>query len=313
MHIIRNRPLALAALALILGIFAVFFYFPGNEAEHNTESRVSSSPGRPVFQRIICATPSITEMVFSLGMGSRVVGVSDFSFYPPEAADVARIGGVINPNRERILSLQPDLIIFQGRHQILSQFCRERRIRSLSLAIDRVSDITASIKKLGAELGAANESARLAESIQAELDELAKRTQSRTPRRVFLGLGHTPGDLTGLMTTGPDTFLHELIEIAGGINIFGDTRGAYPRISKEALVRRRPQVIIEVLAEGISPDNRKLLRADWERLASLPAVRAGRIHYLDEDYMLIPSVRVAKTAQRLALAIHPELFEGKYD
>jgi iron complex transport system substrate-binding protein len=313
MNIVQNRPLALAGLALALGIVAVFFLFQGKESDNQTASRTSVASEQPIFQRIICAAPSITEMVFSLGKGSHVVGVSDFSFYPPKAAEVARIGGLINPNRERILSLQPDLIIFQGRHQLLSQFSREQGIRSVSLAIDRLSDITASIKKLGAELGASSQAARLAESIQAELDELAKQTQSRTPRKVFLGLGHTPGDLTGLMTTGPDTFLHELIEIAGGINIFSDATGSYPRISKEALVRRRPHVIIEVLAEGISPDNRKLLRADWERMASLPAVKAGRIHFLDEDYMLIPGVRVAQTARRLAQAIHPEIFEGKHD
>lgn len=313
MNIIQNRPLALAGLALALGIVAVFFLFQGKESDDQTASRTSVASEQPIFQRIICAAPSITEMVFSLGKGSHVVGVSDFSFYPPKAAEVARIGGLINPNRERILSLQPDLIIFQGRHQLLSQFSREQGIRSVSLAIDRVSDITAAIKKLGAELGASSQAARLAESIQAELDELAKQTQSRTPRNVFLGLGHTPGDLTGLMTTGPDTFLHELIEIAGGINIFSDATGSYPRISKEALVRRRPHVIIEVLAEGISPDNRALLRADWERMASLPAVKAGRIHFLDEDYMLIPGVRVAQTARRLAQAIHPEIFEGKHD
>ncbi len=313
MNIIKNRPLALAGLILGLGTIAVFLLYQGKKATKESSSPFSGDSELPIYQRIICATPSITEMVFSLGKGSQVVGVSDFSFYPPEAAEVAHIGGLINPNRERILSLQPDLIIFQGQHQLLSQFSREQGIRSLSLVIDRVSDITVSIKKLGAELGASSEAARLAESIQGQLDELAKQTQSRVPRTVFLGLGHTPGDLTGLMTTGPDTFLHELIEIAGGINIFSDTRGAYPRISKEALVRRHPEVIIEVLAEGISPDNRKLLRADWERMASLPAVKAGHIYFLDEDYLLIPGVRVAQTALRLAQAIHPELFEEKHD
>ena len=298
---------------MVLGIVAVFFLFHDKKSDDQTALRTSSASEQPIFHRIICATPSITEMVFSLGLGSHVVGVSDFSFYPPEAAKVARIGGLINPNRERILSLQPDLIIFQGRHQLLSQFSKEQGIRFLSLTIDRVSDITTSLHKLGVELGVSSQAARIAESIQVQLDEVAKQTHSRTPIKVFLGLGHTPGDLTGLMTTGPGTFLHELIEIAGGINIFSDTPSSYPRISKEALVRRRPQVIIEVLAEGISPDNRKLLRADWERMASLPAVKSGRIHFLDEDYLLIPGVRVAQTAQRMARAIHPEIFEGKHD
>ncbi|MFA9453922.1 MAG: cobalamin-binding protein, partial [Candidatus Aminicenantaceae bacterium] len=79
------------------------------------------------------------------------------------------------------------------------------------------------------------------------------------------------------------------------------------------LVRRRPDVIIEVLAEGISPDNQVLLKADWERLATLPAVQAGRIHFLTDDYLLIPGVRIAQTANKLAAAIHPELFEERHD
>ena len=81
----------------------------------------------------------------------------------------------------------------------------------------------------------------------------------------------------------------------------------------EALVQREPEVIIEVLAEGLSPDNQKLLEDDWARLASLPAVKAGRIHFLSDDYLLIPGIRVTQTAARLASVIHPDLFENRHD
>jgi iron complex transport system substrate-binding protein len=262
---------------------------------------------------VICASPSITEIVFSLGAGDRVVGVSDFSFYPPEAQAVQQIGGQINPNREQILSLEPDLIIFQGEHQALARFCREQGIPILSIDLDRIDHILTAVLRIGAVLEADAEAQGLASEIRRQLDDLARRTRALPTRSVFLGLGHTPGDLTGLMTTGSGTFLHELIELAGGRNIFADAPGAYPRISKEALVRRRPDVIIEVLAEGISPDNQVLLKSDWERLDSLPAVRAGRIHFLTENYLLIPGVRVTQTANRLAAAIHPELFEEEHD
>ncbi len=309
---IQNLPLALTLALVLLGSAVVYFLYDGVQDETSAQ-RLSQGEAQPAIHRMICASPSITEIVFSLGAGSRVVGVSAFSFYPPEAQAVTQIGGQINPNRERILSLEPDLVIIQGRHQMLDRFCREQGIPILSVEIDRIEHITSAIQRIGEVLDAETAAEHLATGIRQQLADLARKTQSRPPRSVFLGLGHTPGDLTGLMTTGSGTFLHELIELAGGRNIFADAPGTYPRISKEALVRRRPDVIIEVLAEGISPDNQVLLKADWERLATLPAVQAGRIHFLTDDYLLIPGVRIAQTAKRLAAAIHPELFEERHD
>jgi iron complex transport system substrate-binding protein len=309
---IRNLPLALTLALVVLGFAAVSLLFQSTPDRYSASRSLQQKDG-PVVRRVICASPSITEIVFTLGEGARVVGVSDFSFYPPEAQAVQQIGGQINPNREQILSLEPDLIIFQGEHQALARFCREQDIPTLSVDIDRIDQILTAVQRIGGVLGAEVEAQELAAEIRQQLDDLARKTRALPPQSVFLGLGHTPGDLTGLMTTGSGTFLHELLELAGGRNIFADAPGTYPRISKEALVRRRPDVIIEVLAEGISPDNQVLLKSDWERLDTLPAVKAGRIHFLTDDYLLIPGVRVAQTANRLAAAIHPELFEEYRD
>jgi len=309
---IRNLPLAMTLAGIFLGFAAVYLLYQGRSGSWS-ETEAPHSAAHPDYGRVICAAPSITEIVFTLGAGPRVVGVSDYSFFPPEAKGVARIGGQINPNRERILSLEPDLIILQGKHPALSRFCRAQGIRTLSVEIDRIEHIGAAILTIGAWLGEEASAEHLAADIHLELSDLALKTRSQPPRRVFLGLGHTPGDLTGLMTTGSGTFLHELIELAGGRNIFADAPGSYPTISKESLVRRRPDVIIEVLAEGISPDNQLLLRSDWDRLSTLPAVKAGRIFFLTDDYLLIPGVRIARTAHRLAEAIHPELFEDTHD
>jgi iron complex transport system substrate-binding protein len=111
------------------------------------------------------------------------------------------------------------------------------------------------------------------------------------------------------MTTGPGTFLHELIEIAGGENIFADAAGTYPQISKESLIKRQPEVLIEVLPGGVSDRKLRLLRKDWGRLSMLPAVRRGNIHFLTDDFLLIPSVRITQTALRFAEIIHPEAFD----
>lgn len=257
--------------------------------------------------RIICGSPSITEMVFALQQGDRVVGVSDYSIYPPAAETRTKIGGLFNPNRERIISLQPDLFISQGKNAAVARLCREQKIELLSLRLDSLPDIPAAILILGRILEAESRAEQLSRTIELELEAVRALTSSFPRRKVFITLGHTPGDLTGLMTSGPGTFLHELIAIAGGENIFSDAAGLYPQISKEALVIRQPEIILEIFPDGISEGNRALLRQDWNRMATLPAVKNGRIYYLTDDFILIPGVRIGQTARKFAALFHPEI------
>lgn len=308
----RNTPLL---IALCLAIFPVILYFLAFPKENSNPSGAFNpdAGGKRGDQRIICATPSVTEIVFALGCGHLVVGVSDFTFFPSEAKDIASIGGMINPNKERIIRLQPDLIIFQGKHASLARFSQQNGIPYLSVPIDSLQDIAAAIHTIGQNLGVEEQAARLSSALQTELQALRSKAEGLPPPKVFLTLGHTPGDLSGLMTTGPGTFLHELVELAGGQNLFTDASGLYPQISKEALIKRQPDIIIEVFAEGITPKNQVLLRKDWERLSDMPAVKTGNIHFITEDYLLIPSMRVVQTARKLIAIIHPEVLNEQSD
>jgi iron complex transport system substrate-binding protein len=310
---LRNKPIFLVLILAGLGLIVSFsFWFL---EEGRTKSSQASNPyekmltPRGKVRRIICVAPSVTEIVFALGCGKKVIGVSDFSTYPPQAKEKVKIGGMFNPNRERIIALQPDLVIIQGQHDSVAKFCRKQGIRLLSVEIDRLKDIPAAIFSLGQELNAESQAAKLAKEVKDGLDAVKAKIQGLPTRKVFLSLAHTPGDLTGLMTTGPRTFLHELIEIAGGENIFADAAGTYPQISKESLIKRQPEVLIEALPGGISDRKLRLLRKDWGRLSMLPAVRKGNIHFLTDDFLLIPSVRITQTARRFAEIIHPEAFD----
>jgi len=258
--------------------------------------------------RIICGAPSITEIVFALGEGERVVGVSQFSTYPPEASSRADIGGLINPNKERILSLRPELFLTQGKNESLSKFCTEKDIGFISLSIETIADLEHAILFLGKTLDAEEEALQLIEDIRAGILDVRLKVHGLPKKRVFLTLGHTAGDLSGLLTTGKGTFLDELLEIAGGINIFADTHVRYPQISKESLVVRDPEVIIEIFTGQLSAKKKELIRQDWIRLPTLLAVKSDRIHFLDDDYLLIPGVRISQTALRLAAILHPEAF-----
>jgi iron complex transport system substrate-binding protein len=264
-------------------------------------------------QRIVCAAPSVTEIVFALGLGERVVGVSDFSTYPSEALTKSKIGGLINPNREKITALQPDLLILQGQNESLARFCQNHRIHFLPIEINTLDDIWTAISTIGRTLNAEKPAHRLVQNIQEDLQAITNKTQNLLPKKVFLTLGHTPGDLTGLMTSGPGTFLHELVSMAGGENIFSDVTGLYPQISKESLVKRQPEVIVEAIPGDVPEEKLILLKKDWKQLPMLPAVQSGNIHYLKDDFLLIPGVRVALTVRRFAEIFHPEAFDGESD
>jgi iron complex transport system substrate-binding protein len=285
--------------------------------QESTQTTDRSAPGRDgaegEVRRIVCAAPSITEIVFALGVGDRVVGVSTFSTHPPEALILPKIGGLIDPNREKITSLEPDLLIIQGQNESLARFSEEHRIRLLSIKIDNMEDIWSAIHEIGQTLKVQGEASTLIQNIKTDLQRIKDQIKEHPPKKVFLTLGHTPGDLTGLMTTGPGTFLHELVSAAGGENIFADASALYPQISKESLIKRQPHIIIEAIPGGIPQEKFKLLKKDWSQLPMLPAVKSGSIHYLTEDFLLIPGVRIALTVRRFAEIIHPEAFSRSSD
>jgi iron complex transport system substrate-binding protein len=277
-------------------------------------SSASSSQDQPSSKlknptRLITASPGITEIVYALGRGDHIIGVSDFTIFPPNAKNKPKIGGLFNPNLEILTALQPDLVITQGKHESLAQFCRSQEIDFLSVNMDSLEDVFSAIHIIGSKLDRKVKAECLANQLKRELDEIREKTSRLTPKKVFITLGHTPGDLTGLMTTTSGTFLNEIIEIAGGKNIFANLEGLYPHISKEALLMRQPDIIIEIFPDGFSVENKKMLKKDWQRLDILTAVRTGNIHFLTDDYLLIPGMRIPKAAIKMAQVIHPGIYD----
>ena len=270
----------------------------------------SIQPEGKHYARIISMAPNITETVFALGCGERVVGVADFSNYPPEAAQKQRAGGFINPNFERLLGLRPDIVIVQGAGVKLGKFCADNDIEFMAIDMNSIGTIYEGIAALGEKLGRPEQAERLCDDIRLQFKELADRLAGVERPGVFLCMGHTGGSLRDIYTAGPDSFLSELIGLAGGENIFGDIATGYPQVSKEALQKRRPGVIIEPLGrQGLTDAFLAQLRADWGRMGQLPAVKSGRLYFPTEDYLQIAGPRIAQAARRLAELIHPERFE----
>lgn len=251
-------------------------------------------PAEP--SRIVCASPAVTEIVFALGAGDRVAAVADFTDWPPEAAEKPRIGGALSPSRERILALQADLILSQGRSEALAALAREHRIAFFSLPLDTLSDVRAAIAGFAARLNAEERGRRLLREFDAGLAALPR----REPVPVLIALGHSPGDLSGLMTTGAGTFLHDIVELAGGRNVFKDVPLPWPRISRESLLRRAPALVLDLQAVALDDTRRAALAADWQRLGFAPT----QVRILEEDFLLRPGPRAPLAAARIAESIH---------
>jgi len=265
----------------------------------------ASPPARRPPQRVICMAPNITETVFALGAGGRVVGVTTYSNYPREAADLPKVGSLYDPNLEKIVALKPDLLIVQQKHAKVEALCRERGIRVLKVQMTRLDSIQEGILAIGRALDVERRAEELSARIRRELAAAAANIDGKNPPRVFLCVDRTPGTLKGAFTVGAESFLTELVELAGGENIFRDVRKDYFQVSTEALVARAPDIIIEMRAgRALSAEARADIIADWAALGDVPAVRSKRIYILTENYLVVPGPRVAKIARLLASRIY---------
>jgi len=260
-------------------------------------------------RRIICTVPSLVEIVFALGAGDRVIAVGDFTTYPPEAVKKARVGGYINPNLEQVVALRPDLVIVQGKMDKLLALCDQKKIPLLRVENDDLSMLFSAIATIGKTVGCEPEAQRLTEDLRRHLDEIRKQAEAFGKRpKVFLCLDRLSDSLSGFSTAGGGSFPSELLTIAGGENVFGDvTSSLYPQISKEALRRRAPDVIIEFRPDSpMRSIMTELNETSWHELSSLPAVAHGHVYRVTEDFALIPGPRIVRTAERLLELIHRE-------
>jgi iron complex transport system substrate-binding protein len=267
-----------------------------------------SAQSQPV-KRIVSLVPSLTETLFAIGAGSLVVGVGTFDNFPPDVANLPRVGALIDPDVERILSLKPDLVITYGSQTALEAQLGRANIRTYSYRHGGVADVLASIKGVGRASGHAKEADALADRMNAQLDALRARVKGRPRPRTLLVVDRQPGTLREIYASGGIGFLHDMLEAAGGDNVFADVKQESVQPSTETLLTRAPQVILEVRAEGlIQPAAVATERNVWTALPGLPAVRNGRIQFLSGSQLVVPGPRLVQGAEAFARVLHPEAF-----
>lgn len=261
-------------------------------------------------QRIISMAPAITETLFVMGAGERVVGVTTFCQWPQEACSLPRVGGMLNPNLESWIALQPDLIILQKDSRKLIGHARRLGIPTLAVNMTRLENIFEAFKRIGQALGDPASARNLTDRIQAGMAAIRARRNGISDKRVLLLIADSSDPGRDLYAVGPSTFLGELLEAAGGRNLLTDPLAKYPRLSKEFLIRESPEIIIEAGPKA-RLDKQALARRmrQWKKFPTVTAVRQNRIHFIGADYVLIPGPRLLNIVERFARAIHPDLFK----
>lgn len=255
-------------------------------------------------QRIVSTSPAITETLFALGAGDRVVGVSEYCHFPLEATKRTKIGSYLKPNVETILRLRPDLVIMER----LPGHALEQLSTSGVRVVPAVyGDVAANLRALDAIAAAANRvDAGRAEKakITAALGQVEASAKARERRTVLFIVGRTPGRLDGMVAVGKGSYLNELIAMAGGRNIMADSVAAYPKVSLEGVVRLRPDVIIDMgdMADtiGVTDEHKRSVVKLW---TSRHDIRS-RVYAVASDIFVVPGPRMAEAAREFFRLIH---------
>ena len=266
---------------------------------------LGSVPQTPAPGRIISLVPAVTEMLFAIGAGEAVIGVSTYDRFPPEVAALPRVGALVDPDVERILSLRPDLVVVYGTQDDLIAQLERAHVPVFRYVHAQLADISRTILRLGERVGRSTEAAATVARIARELEAVRELAARRSHRpRTALMFDREPGALRGMYASGGVGFLHDLLEIAGAENVFADVKRQSLQVSTELLLARQPDVIFEIFPEGGWSETRAAReRSVWGALSALPAVRTGRVHLIADDRLAVPGPRVAQSARLLAEAL----------
>lgn len=258
-------------------------------------------------RRIVSLIPAVTEMIFAIGEGRRLVGVSSYDRFPPEVARVPRVGGLLDPNVEALLALKPDLVIVYNTQTELKQRLQRVGVPFYNYEHRALTDIMSTLRAVGSRIGSPGRAEMLAVDMERGI-ATTRASVSALPRlRTLLVFGREPSSLRNIDASGGYGFLHDMLEAAGGANVFSEIKKQSIQASAEMILSARPDVIIE-LRYGDSVKAAALPREleVWNSLTSVPAVKNHRVYGLIGDEFVVPGPRVVDAVRRLARTLHPE-------
>ncbi|MEN3340098.1 MAG: cobalamin transport system substrate-binding protein, partial [Acidobacteriota bacterium] len=258
--------------------------------------------------RIVSLIPAVTETLFAIGAGPEVVAVSSFDKYPPQVAKLQRVGALLDPDVERILSLHPDLVIVYGSQTDLRAQLARAGIPTYVYSHAGLADVTATIRDVGIRVGRRDAAITLADAVDRQIDAVRARVAGLPRPPTLVVFERERLTLRGIYASGGIGFIHDMLDAAGGANVFADVKREAVQATTELILARRPSIIIELRSSVITEAERGRELATWSALAAVPAVRAGRLYLFADQRMSIPGPRVGEVVDILARTIHPEAF-----
>ena len=278
--------------------------FGGSVALKRLIRRPEVPSGPPVgAARIVSLAPSITEILFDLGLGDRLVGVTRYCVFPAEAQKKTQIGGYYDPNYEAVTAAKPDLVLTLTEHDDVRTELQKLGLKSMTVDHTTVPKILSSILDIGNACGASEKAAALHGRLQSRLNAIGARTAGRPRPRVLISISRMAGDFSTNRVTicGRQGYFEELIGLAGGMNAFeGDI--AFPALSAEGILQTKPDVIVDLWPDlKEKGGNLETVRTQWKGIPGLGA----RIEVIGESYAMIPGPRVVLLLDDLARAFHP--------
>ena len=258
-------------------------------------------------RRIVSLVPATTEMLFVMGAGDRLAGVSSYDRFPPEVARLPKVGGLLDPDVERLLSLKPDLVIVYDTQTDLKRQLERARIPIFPYVHRGLPDITETMRALGERIGMKAAADAAATRIEQQLAAIRARVAGRTRPKTLLIFGREPGTLRHIDASGGYGFLHDVLELAGGSDVLGDLQKQSVEMSTEMILTRAPDVILELhYGDSLKAEQFDAERRVWNALPSVPAVKNNRVFLLGGDEFVVPGPRIVIAADRFARVLHPD-------
>jgi iron complex transport system substrate-binding protein len=264
---------------------------------------ITMAPGP---QRIVSTSPTVTETLFALGIGDRVVGVSRYCRYPAAAIALPKIGTFLKPDAELIARLRPDLVVMHESHTTTAQRLKALSIPFITVERGTLASVFSNIRDIGAAAGVVDRATALVRDLEQQLARVRQAVAGRPPKRVLIVVGRRAGTLTDIVVAGRGTYLNDLAGVAGGVNVLDDPKlPEYPRISLETVIRLKPDAIIDAADMGEQIDESRVRRTEalW---AAQPLVTASgiRVHGVTGEAFVTPGPRVTDVARELARYLH---------
>lgn len=296
------------ALVLIC-LFLACACSTGRPARENATAtrEITDDAGRRVslperVDRVISLAPNLTEIVFAVGGGDRLVGNTTYCDYPAEAKAIAKVGDSLQPSLERVIALRPQVVLISTASQ-LEVFTQQLHNQNIAVFVTDPHDLEGifrTIEQVGQILGQTEQANQVVKKLRERTSAVEQAVKDGKPVRIFYQVSREP-----LYTLGKDAYLTDLIRRAGGVSVTADVPGAWPRYSNESALAARPEAIILPTGGSMGAANSTVTDA----LRNSPAALAGRVYKINDDYLARPGPRLIDGLEAMAHALHPEAFK----